>query len=439
MTTVQRSFGCDAEDWGKVCMVTSHTQDGGRNAQVVIVGAGLAGVRAAEALRTAGFDGRVLLVGGERHLPYDRPPLSKELLRGSQTPTDIQLHAADFYARNQVDLRLGTEVTRLLPAERGVVLATGETLHPAQVLLCTGGHARRLDIPGSTLPGVHYLRSLDDALLLRDSLTRGGSVVVVGAGFIGLEVAAAARELGCPVTVLEAAPIPLSQVLSEDIGWVLTQLHRERGVDLHTCTGIARINGTDRVREVVTTDGQAVPADVVVVGVGMIPATRLAEQAGIKVDNGILVDEYGRTSHDAIFAAGDTANRPDARTGRRVRLEHWQSAQRHAAATAVSMLGQRKPFNEVPWFWSDQYGINLQLAGDPLTADEVVIRGVVDDLCFAAFSLRRGRVSGVVGVNRPPDVRAAMTLIEREIPVERSALSDHSVDLRQLARRRQPA
>jgi 3-phenylpropionate/trans-cinnamate dioxygenase ferredoxin reductase component len=401
----------------------------------VIIGAGVAGVRAAEALRSEGFDGRVVLAGGEPHLPYDRPPLSKQLLKGIQSPTDIHLHPEHFYARAEIDLRLGTEVTQLLPRERRVLLATGEALRADKVLLCTGGVPRRLDVPGCSLGGVYYLRSLDEALAIRGHLTSGASVVIVGAGWIGAEVAASARELDCHVTVVEVAPIPLSRALGADIGRVYAQLHRGRGVDLRTEVGVARINGHDAVREVVLTDGHAVAADLVVVGVGMVPATRLAEESGLAVDNGILVDEYGETSVAGVFAAGDVANRLDARTRRRVRLEHWQSAQRHAVSTAKSMLGQRQPFGEVPWFWSDQYGLTLQMAGDPIGADEVVSRGDMEDLSFASFYLERGRLAAAVGVNRPRDVRAAMKLIEVGCPVDRSALADPSFDLRQLAKR----
>lgn len=401
----------------------------------MIIGAGLAGVRAAAALRSEGFDGRVVLIGAERHLPYDRPPLSKKVLRGTQSQSDIRLHPEDFYDGAAIDLHIGTEATRLLARERRVVLSTGETLRADKVLLCTGGTARRLAVPGAELTGVHYLRSLDDALAIRERLGSGASVVVVGAGWIGAEVAASARELDGEVTLLEIESIPLSRVLGEELGRVYAQLHRDRGVDLRTGVGVTRIDGTDRVREVVTTDGRTVPADFVVVGVGMQPDTRLAEAAGIAVDNGILVDACGETSVPGVFAAGDVTNRLDMSTGRRVRSEHWQSAQRHAVSTARSMLGQREPFGEVPWFWSDQYGIGLQMAGDPVAADEVVSRGDVEDLCFAAFYLQRGRMVAAVGVNRPRDVRAAMGLIERGCPVDRTALSDASVDLRQLAKR----
>jgi 3-phenylpropionate/trans-cinnamate dioxygenase ferredoxin reductase component len=401
----------------------------------VIIGAGVAGVGAAATLRGEGFDGRVVLVSGEHHLPYDRPPLSKALLQGAESAAGIELRPERFYAEEEIDLRLGTEVTRLLPKDRRVVLATGETLHADKVLLCTGGVPRRLDVPGADLEGIHYLRSLDDAIALRAALGAGVKVVIVGAGWIGAEVAASARELGCAVTLLDIEPVPFARAVGADIGNVYAQLHRDRGVDLRTGLGVTRFEGGDRVCAVVTSDGRALPADVVVVGIGMAPATALAEEAGIAVAAGIVVDEYGETSVAGVYAAGDAANCLDARTGRRVRREHWQHAWRHASATAKSMLGRRQPFGEVPWFWSDQYGISLQVAGDPAAADEVVRRGDAEDLCFAAFHLQQGRLVAAVGVNRPRDVRAAMRLIELGCPVDRADLADPGVDLRRLLKR----
>ena len=236
------------------------------------------------------------------------------------------------------------------------------------------------------------------------------------------------------MALLEIAPVPLSRVLGEQIGRLYADLHRDRGVDLRTGVGVARIDGTDRVEQVVTTDGRALPADLVVVGIGIEPTTWLAEDAGVAVGNGVLVNEYGETSVDGVFAAGDVASRLDPRTGRRVRHEHWQTAQRHGAATAATMLGERKPFTAVPWFWSDQYDVTLQLAGHPMPGDELVIRGDVGERSFTAFYLRGGRLSGALGLNRPRDVRAAMNLIEHAVPVEASALSDPGVDLRKLSK-----
>ena len=401
---------------------------------VAIVGASLAGVSAAAELRRRGFDGRVSLISDEPHLPYDRPPLSKDILQGTRAASDVLLREEKFYGDNDIDLMLGNRVASIVPAERRLLFTDGTTLRADRLLLCTGGRPRRLTVPGAELDGVHYLRSLDDACAIRDRLVRGGPVVVVGAGFIGAEVAASASGLGAEVTLLEIAPVPLSRVFGDEIGAFYADAHRARGVDVRTGTGLAEVKGGAAVEEVVTTDGQTLPASLVVIGIGIEPDTRLAEDAGIATGNGILVDEHGETSTPNVFAAGDVANRIDARTGERVRHEHWQTAQRHAAATAASLLGERTPFSEVPWFWSDQYDLNLQVAGSPLNADEVVVRGRTDDMSFTAFYLRGGALTGVLGVNRPRDVRSSMRLIELGAPVETSVLGDESVDLRKLAK-----
>lgn len=402
---------------------------------LVIVGAGIAGVCAAAALRSEGFDGRLVLIGSESHMPYDRPPLSKQLLLGSWSPHDIRLHPEKFYSDADIELCLDVTATRLLPNERRLVLEGGDTLRADQVLLCTGGVTRRLDVPGGKLANVHYLRSLDDSLAIRDRLVHGTRVVVIGAGWIGAEVAATAQELGCKVTVLEIAASPLSRILGVDIGHAFARIHREHGIDLRTGVSVVRINGRERVDVVETTDGRTILADVVVVGIGMVPDTRLAEQSGIPVNNGILVDEFGETSIRGVFAAGDVANRLDPHSGQHIRLEHWQSAQRQAKATARSMLGQRLALTEVPWFWSDQFGINLQLAGDPVGADGIVVRGDLEDVEFAVFYLQGRQLVAALGVNRPREVRAGVELIARKVDVERDALADPGIDLRGLAKR----
>lgn len=401
---------------------------------LVTVGTGVAAVSAAETLRNNGFDGRLVLIGAEPHLPYDRPPLSKELLLGERTPTDIQFHPQSFYDDNDIELVLGDPVTEISAHDRKIVMDSGASLVADQVLLATGGGPRLLNVPGDHLEGIHYLRSIDDALAIQDQLQVHGSIVIVGAGFIGAEVAAAASQRGSPVTLLELAPVPLGHAVGDEIGAVYAQLHRDRGVDLRTGVGVKAFNGPDRVWEVITTGGETIPADLVVVGVGMQPRTALAEQAGIAVDNGIVVDEYGETSIAGIYAAGDVARRFDPQLGRHVRVEHWQHARQHGAAVATSMFGDRQPFAEVPWFWSDQYDTNLQTAGDPRAGDRVVTRGRVDELSFCSFSLDGDRIVGVIGVNRSRDVRATMRLIELHATISADALADDDVDLRKLAK-----
>lgn len=401
----------------------------------LVVGAGLAGVSAAAALRASGFDGRVAVAGTEPHQPYDRPPLSKELLKGQAPVDQIALQSEDFYRNHDIELVLGTTVTSIRPQEQTAVISTGQPLLIDKVLLCTGGRARRLDVPGSDLDGVHHLRNLDDALAIRDQLAANTSVVVVGAGFIGAEVASVASELGCRVTMLTLEQEPLSRALGVRVGRIYANLHRSHGVDVETNVGVARVNGPGRVREIETTDGRTIPAELVVVGIGIVPRSELGLTAGLVVDNGIVVNEFGQTSIDGIYAAGDVANRHDPLTGLQVRDEHWQTAQRHAEATARSMCDDRRPFGEVPWYWSDQYGVNLQVAGRAGVNDEMLTRGDPEGLRFTAIYHDQGRLTAAAGVNSPRDVRAVTRLIESGAVVAPDTLAGAEVDLRELAGR----
>ena len=309
------------------------------------------------------------------------------------------------------------------------------------MLLCTGGRARRLEVPGADLAGVFCLRTVDDASGIRERLVEGAHVVVVGAGFVGAEAAASARGLGCAVTLVEIADVPLGRVLGEEMGRIYGQVHRDHGVDLRTGVGVREIVGgsTDgAVRGVVLTDGTTVAADVVVVGIGIVPATELAVGIGAEVataaPGGILVDEFCETSVPGVFAAGDVANHPNAVLGERVRLEHWRNAQNQADAAAASMVGRREPFCEVPWFWSDQYDLRLQVAGHPDAGDDVVWRGGPGDGAFTVLYLRDGVLRCVLGMNRPGDVRAGMDLIAGRARIDPAVLGDAGTDLRRLAK-----
>jgi 3-phenylpropionate/trans-cinnamate dioxygenase ferredoxin reductase subunit len=395
-----------------------------------IIGASLAGVRAAETLRSEGFEGRVILIGDERHLPYDRPPLSKKVLTGETTPESTTLRDATFYDGNQIELVLGSGAVALRPASREIELANGTKVVADKVLLATGGRASRLNVPGSDLDGVHVLRSMDDAVTVSAALKMGPSVVVIGAGFIGAEVAASARQVGCDVTMIESAPIPLSRVLGPEIGERYAAEHRRHGVHLFTGLGVDHIAGQGRVRSVVATDGTEFPADLVVVGVGIQPNVELAAGIGLMVDNGIVVDELCATANPAVFAAGDVANHPSLALGRRVRHEQWQHASDHGAAAAKSMLGKGEPYGGVLWFWSDQYNLNLQMAGHPDPGDHIVWRGDLDSENFCAFYLSDGQLTGAVGVNRPKDVRAVMMLMAAGLSLSPEQLADPSVDIR---------
>jgi 3-phenylpropionate/trans-cinnamate dioxygenase ferredoxin reductase subunit len=388
-----------------------------KSATFVIVGANLAGGRAAETLRAEGFEGRIVLVGAEPDRPYERPPLSKEVLRRQAEP--LYLRDEDWYAANDVELKLGVRATALDPS--GVLtLEDGETISFEACLLTTGGRPRRLH----EAEGVHYLRTMRDAIALRDELAKQPRVVVVGAGFIGAEVAASARTVGCNVTMIEILDVPLARVLGRDLGELYARIHRERGVDLRLGEGVEEVNKDG----VIGTSGTLYPADLVVVGVGIEPNVELAVEAGLKVDNGIVVDEFCRTSAEKVYAAGDAANM------RGVRVEHFQNAQNQGVAAAKNMLGKQETFDEVPWFWSDQYDVNLQTLGHPSAARERVTRGTPGDLDFITFDLEDGRVVAAVAMNRGRDVAATRRLIERRVPVDGKRLADEDVSLRDLLR-----
>lgn len=401
-------------------------------ATYAIVGANLAGGQAAHELRRCGFDGRIVLIGAEPHLPYERPPLSKDVLLGRTEAAATRIWPEDAYPAAAIEVRLGVRATRLRPSDRRVELDDGSALTVDKVLLCTGATPRRLGIPGLDRVGVHHLRTLDDAVALRAGLTPGARVVVIGAGFIGAEVAAAAVQTGCQVTLLEAAPLPLLRVLGAELAALYSGLHRDHGVDLRVGVNVAAVIGDGSCRAVALDDDTVIDADVVVCGVGVTPATGLAADAGINVTNGVEVDWYGRTSIAEVSAAGDVAARPSSYTDVLIRLESWQNAQNQAIAAARAMVDpEAAAFDDLPWFWSDQYDVRLQLAGFPRPDDTVIWRGDPASYQAAAFYLRNGIVAAVVGLNRPRDVRAGMTLITSRAAVQAQALADESVDLRQ--------
>jgi 3-phenylpropionate/trans-cinnamate dioxygenase ferredoxin reductase subunit len=390
----------------------------------ILLGGGLASATAASTLRAEGFDGRVIIVGDENHPPYSRPPLSKDVLRGEKSPEKTWLRQPAWYASKDIELQLGVRAVAIDPRAHWVELASGARLAYDKLLIATGGSPRTLDIAGGELPGVFYLRRLDDALALREHLSPGAQVIVIGAGFIGAEVAASARTLGCEVTMLEIAEIPLGRALGPTIGQIYADLHREHGVELYTRVGVERIEGHGHVQRVVTTDGRVHEASVVVIGVGMLPDVDLARRSGFATGNGIIVDEYCQTSVDDVFAAGDIAHHPNHFLGRRIRVEHWQNAQHQGSAAARNMLGQQKPFREVPWVWSDQYEHNLQIVGLPGPTERVVVRGDTTTRNFSAFFVRDGRVAAALAVNRSEDVRVARLIIQHGTEVTAEHLAD---------------
>lgn len=366
----------------------------------VIVGGGLAGAKAAETLRTEGFAGRVVLVGAEPDRPYERPPLSKGYLLGDDERDSVFVHPEGWYAENSVELRAKTRATRIDRAAHEVELEGGERVGYTKLLLATGSSPRRLRVDGNNLDGVHYLRRLSHSEGIRDAFAGGGRVVVVGAGWIGLETAAAARKQGCEVTVVEPSPTPLHLPLGPEMGEFFAGVHRDHGVDLRLGVGVTGFRGTGRV-EAVVTDGGEFAADAVVVGIGARPNTELAEEAGLEVDDGVLVDGSLRTADPDIFAAGDIASSPSAVYGRRIRVEHWATALNGGPVAAKAMLGQDVSYDDLPYFFSDQYDVGMEFTGwfAPGGYDEVVTRGDLAGQAFRAYWLAGGRVVAGMHVN----------------------------------------
>ncbi len=368
----------------------------------VIAGASLAGAKAAETLREEGFDGSIVLIGAEDRRPYERPPLSKGYLLGRDEAESAYVHEAGWYSEHDVDLRLGVSVTAIDRAARQVSLSAGEPVSYDKLLITTGATPRRLRVAGGDLDGVLYLRSMEDSERLKASLAGGGRVVIAGSGWIGLETAAAAREYGCEVTIVEPEPGALRRSVGPEIGEVFADLHRSHGVTFRFGEGVTEIQGNGgRVNAVVTTAGAQLPADLVIVGIGAVPNDALAAAAGLEVDNGILADEALRTSDPDIFAAGDVANAFNPLLGRRIRVEHWGNALAGGPAAARSMLGQEVSYDLVPYFYSDQYDLGMEAAGlpEPGRYDQVVYRGDPQTLEFIAFWLFDGAVVAGMNIN----------------------------------------
>jgi 3-phenylpropionate/trans-cinnamate dioxygenase ferredoxin reductase subunit len=397
------------------------------------VGASLAGAAAAATLREEGFEGRIVLVGEETHLPYERPPLSKEYLRGEVAFEKSLVRRADFYADHGVETRLGVRAVRLDANEGIVELADGERLAYDKLLIATGARNRRLAIPGLDLEGIYDLRSVDDSNRIRTEALSGRKAVVVGMGFIGSEVAASLRQLGVEVVVVAPGSAPLQRVLGEEVGGVLAEVHREQGVELHFGESVDAFEGSGRVERVVTTAGRRIECDFAVIGVGVEPAAELAAGTGIEIDNGIVVDEHCRTNVEGIYAAGDVANHYHPVFERHIRVEHRDNALKQGPAAARNMLGKSESYEEIHWFWSDQYDLNLQYAGFHTAWDELVVRGSLADRSFVAFYREKGRVLAAVAVNRGKDLRRSIPLIRARRPVESAKLRDPELDLRTLA------
>jgi 3-phenylpropionate/trans-cinnamate dioxygenase ferredoxin reductase component len=400
---------------------------------MVIVGASLAGGSAAVTLRQEGFEGRVLLIGAEPQPPYERPPLSKEYLRSESSFEEALVQAPDFYDENGIETRFGVRATRVDSADKAVELDGGERLLYDKLLVATGGSNRRVPIPGIGLEGIYGLRTVVDSERIRAEIAPGRKAVVVGMGFIGSEVAASLRQSGVEVTVVDRNTVPLRRVLGEEIGRVIEGIHRDHGTQLILKDTVAAFEGVSRVERVTTARGRRIECDFAVVGLGVEPATELLAGTGVEIDNGIVVDEYCRTNVEGIYAAGDVANHYHPVFGRHIRIEHWQNALKQGPAAARNMLGEGGPYEEIPWFWSDQYEHNLQYAGFHTEWDELVVRGSLEERSFVAFYRKDGRVLAAVAIGRGRDLRRSVPLIKAQEQVEAAMLRDPDIDLRTLA------
>jgi 3-phenylpropionate/trans-cinnamate dioxygenase ferredoxin reductase subunit len=392
----------------------------------IIVGGGMAGAIAAQTLREEGFDGKITLLGQEQHGPYERPPLSKDYLQGKADRDSIFVHPEHWYAAHAVELRLSSAVTSLDPSSRILTTATGTQLSYDKLLLATGSRPRRLHVPGADLDGVYYLRNVEDSERLKIEFAEAKRVVIIGAGWIGLETAAAARAAGLEVTLLVSGDMPLERVLGSEVAPLFAELHQSHGVDLrYRATAVELTGKHGAVTGVILSDGTLIDADMIIVGIGAIPRTDLAAEAGLKIDNGIVVDEHLRTADPDIFAAGDIAHAYNPRLGRHIRVEHWANALRHGAIAAKAMLGQDTVDVRPSYFFSDQYDLSMEYTGDigPAGYDRVVFRGHEDSRQVIVFWLDEQRVQAGMNIN----------IWDVADDIERLILSARSIDADDLA------
>jgi 3-phenylpropionate/trans-cinnamate dioxygenase ferredoxin reductase component len=408
---------------------------------IVIVGASLAGGTAAVTLREQGFDGDLVLIGAERQLPYNRPPLSKGYLRGQDRFEDQLVKLASYYAEQRIQLKLGVRATAIDAKQKVVELESGESVVYDRLLVATGGRNRAFSVPGANLAGVFQLRTVEDCDRIRAAASRGRRAVVIGFGFIGSEVSAALRHLGVGVVAVEGGRVPLARVVGDEVGQVLADIHREKGVELISEDSVAALEGGDRVERVRTRKNRVFECDLVVAGIGIVPNIELLEAAGAQVDNGVLVDERCRTSLPDVFAAGDVTNHLHPIFGR-LRVEHWNNGYQQGRAAARSLLGGTQLYDYVHTFWSDQYEHLIEYVGFAPSWDRVVFRGRPESRKFLGFYLKDGIVRAAIGLNRGGDpedpqadseLKAAVEMVRRRASINPKKLADENVELRKLA------
>jgi 3-phenylpropionate/trans-cinnamate dioxygenase ferredoxin reductase component len=397
---------------------------------ILIVGAGQAAAQAVDTLRREGFADRLVLIGDEPHLPYQRPPLSKQFLAGEMAVDRLPFRHQAFYAQHRVELKLGLRARSIDPGARRVALADAQELSYDRLLLSTGARSRPLSCPGAELPGVHYLRSIADAEAIRAASRPGARIVIIGGGYIGLETAATARKLGCVVTVLEMADRVMARVVASRVSEYFEHEHRTQGIKIVCNTRVVRLEGAHSVERVVCADGSSYEADLLVAGVGAVPETELAVDAGLKCDNGIVVDSHCRTSDSAIFAAGDCTNHPSARFGMRVRLESVDNAFEQGKSAALNMLDRPTMHDRVPWFWSDQFDNKLLIVGLSQGFDQQILRGDPATRAFTVCYLKGGELIAVEAVNHSKDYMAGRKLISERARPDIEKLADQRIPLK---------
>jgi 3-phenylpropionate/trans-cinnamate dioxygenase ferredoxin reductase subunit len=399
---------------------------------VVIVGAGEAGGGLTGVLRQQGYTGKITLIGDESYPPYRRPPLSKGFLAGEATLESLYLKSAEGYVRHQIDCRYGIGVESIDRDARAVRLFDSTMVPYGHLVLATGGRARRLSLPGANHPNVHYVRTIDDILKLKEQFLPGARLLIIGGGYIGLEAASVGIKKGLKVTLVEALPRLLARVTVPELSAFYQRAHGARGVQIFTGVGVHSLQGDPLVTEVVLSDSRRLDADLLIVGIGMIPNTELAEACGLEVQNGIVVDPFNRTSDPRIFAIGDCSNQENTFLERRVRLESVPSAAEQIRVCAASICGKPVPNNAVPWFWSDQYDLKLQMVGLSQDSDQLAIRGNLDKESFCAFHLRAGIVIAADAVNRAPDFMVAKKLVAERVRATVEQLVDETFPLKSL-------
>jgi 3-phenylpropionate/trans-cinnamate dioxygenase ferredoxin reductase subunit len=403
------------------------------NQTFVIVGASLAGARAAAELRERGFDGKVILIGAEPGWPYERPPLSKNYLRGESEREKAYVHPEEYYREHEIELRTETEVSAIDPAAGTVTLSGGEEVSFDKLLLTTGAEPRRIPVAGADLEGIYYLRTMADSEALRERLQTGARLAVVGAGWIGTEVAASARQKGVEVTLIDPLNVPYENILGEEIGAFYRDVHAGQGVNLLLSDGVESFEGDGRLARVRTTGGRTVECDFAVVGIGVVPRAQLAEDAGLEVGNGIVVDASLKSSNPNIFAAGDVASAWHPFFEQHVRVEHWANALNQGPAAARAMLGDDSGYDRIPYFYSDQYDVGMEYSGHAPSWDEVVMRGDREGGEFLAFWLKDRRVIAGMNINVWDVNEQVQALIRSRREVERELLASEEISLEELA------